>query len=97
MKTTKHVGEMSLGELRVAWEHHKNGNVRRSARNEYQQRRATTRKIAIAKMMDTVGLSESLAIMAGICEDRSKTTNEGDAFLWTVRMDVLRNAAEETS
>lgn len=96
---TKIISEMNAAELYNAWMDDPSANRRMSALREIERRKfAQMNKVrnAIEKMIDSLGLTEALTLIAEICEERKDKAEEAEALKWAVREDAVRQAAGES-
>ncbi len=96
---TKIISEMNAAELYNVWMDDASANRRMSALREIERRKfAQLNKVrnAIEKMIDSLGLTEALTLIAEICEERKDKAEEAEALKWAVREDAVRQAAGES-
>jgi len=96
---SKIISEMNAAELYNVWMDDPSANRRMSALREIERRKfAQLNKVrnAIEKMIDSLGLTEALTLIAEICEERKDKAEEAEALKWAVREDAVRQAAGES-
>ena len=99
MKALKLISEMNAAELHEVWMGDASANRRMSALREIERRKAAqANKVrrAIETMIDSIGLTEALTLIAEICEERKDKAEEAEALKWAVREDAIRQAAGES-
>jgi|SRR6185503_8334770 len=99
MKALKLISEMNAAELYKTMLDDSSPRRRMSALYEIERRKAAqANKVrrAIETMIDSIGLTEALTLIAEICEERKDKAEEAEALKWAVREDAVRQAAGES-